>query len=88
VTLTDTDDAANTVTLLYRAIDDLGGEVSEVANSFDQGDVYATGWRPQTETIPASLRGKRVELRFFATDIGDSIYDTAVLIDNIRITEP
>jgi hypothetical protein len=86
VTLTDAEDAANQVVLLNRKVDDLCGEVSAVSNSFDQGDVYATGWRGFSQAIPGSLVGKRVILKFYATDVGDSIYDTAILIDDIRIT--
>lgn len=88
VTLSEVDNATNTVTLLNKTIDGLAGEVSKVSNSFDQGDVYATGWRTADVVIPESLRNKCVKLQFYATDIGDSIFDTAVLIDNIQITKP
>ena len=52
--------------------------------SFDQGDVYYTGWRHEEIDISA-FSGKSAELRFFATDVGDSVYDTAILFDDIRI---
>lgn len=85
VTITEVDNPGNTATLLHETIDTLSGQVGQVANSFDRGDVYATGWRTVSQAIPASMQGKQVELTFFATDVGDSIYDTAVLIDNIEI---
>lgn len=85
VSLAEVDNPANNVTLLHETVDSLASGVSPVANSFDRGDVYATGWRALSQPIPASLQGKQVELKFFTTDVGDSIYDTAVLIDNIEI---
>jgi hypothetical protein len=88
VTLTDVDDEANSVELLNVYIDSLAAEVAPVSNSFDQGGVSATGWRTLEATIPPTLEGKTVQIRFFATDVGDSIYDTAVLIDNIQLREP
>jgi hypothetical protein len=54
--------------------------------NFDVGDVWYTGWN-NNETLDISgYKGKGVILKFFATDKGDSIFDTAILIDNIRIT--
>jgi hypothetical protein len=53
---------------------------------FDQGDTWYTGWQLNQTADISALKGKRVILKFFATDLGDSIYDTAILIDNIRIT--
>lgn len=85
VTMVDADDPANQATVQSDTIDSLAGGVSHVSNSFDQGDVYATGWRTTTFTIPPSLRGKRVRLTFSANDVGDSIYDTAVLIDDVKL---
>ena len=52
--------------------------------SFDRGDVYDTGWQNEALNI-SSLAGKKVELKVFASDVGDSIYDTAILVDNIRV---
>jgi len=87
VSLTEADSPANTVMLLLRTVDDLCGSVHPVPTSFDQGDVWATGWRTATTTIPASLRGKKVVLQFYTTDVGDSIYDTAVLLDRIQLLD-
>lgn len=51
---------------------------------FDRGGVYMTGW--QTTTIDISkYQGKNVTLFFKAHDIGDSIYDTAILLDQIAV---
>jgi hypothetical protein len=51
---------------------------------FDQGGVYMTDW--QTSTFDISVyQGKRITLILTANDIGDSIYDTAILLDDIAI---
>jgi len=86
VSMTDTSNPASTTILLHNTIDSLASSVSPVSISFDRGGVYATGWRSQSAAIPQALRGKRVTLRFFATDVGDSIYDTAVLIDDVALS--
>jgi hypothetical protein len=51
---------------------------------FDQGDVYMTDWQTSTFDVTA-YQGKRVTLILTANDIGDSIYDTAILLDDIAI---
>ena len=51
---------------------------------FDQGDVYMTDWQTSTFDV-SSYQGKRVTLILTANDIGDSIYDTAILLDDIAI---
>lgn len=51
---------------------------------FDQGDVYMTGWQSASFDIK-SYRGNCVTLFFRCTDVGDSIYDTAILIDDVKI---
>lgn len=50
---------------------------------FDQGDVWVTDWKRSTFDI-TQFQGQVVTLTLGTTDIGDSVYDTAVLIDNIR----
>ncbi|MSP90478.1 MAG: hypothetical protein EXR79_01520 [Myxococcales bacterium] len=54
--------------------------------SFDQGGVYMTPWQKQCADI-STLAGSnlKVNLSFFATDKGDSIFDTAVLIDEVTV---
>ncbi len=54
--------------------------------SFDQGDVWMVPWQ-KTCTDVSALSGidKKVNLKFFATDKGDSIYDTAVLLDEVTV---
>ena len=49
---------------------------------FDQGNVYMTGWQTFTYDLTA-YKGKCVTLALRCTDVGDSVYDTAILIDNI-----
>lgn len=81
----DIDDPENTYTMVEEAINSLASTVSPVANAFDRGDVHATGWRGFTGNIPAQLQGKKVMLKFETEDVGDSNFDTAVLIDNINL---
>ena len=51
---------------------------------FDQNDTHKTGWQKTTYNV-ANLAGQGpVTLKFFCTDKGDSIYDTAVLVDAIE----
>lgn len=51
---------------------------------FDQGDCHKTDWQKATYNV-AQLAGKGpVTLKFFCTDKGDSIYDTAVLVDAVK----
>ena len=52
--------------------------------SFDQGGVYNTGWRSGSLDI-SNLAGKRVKLTIYSSDVGDSIYDTAILVDDTTV---
>jgi len=52
--------------------------------SFDQGDVYMTGWQTYTFDI-TGYRGKIITIEFSAGDVGDSIFDTAILLDDIEV---
>lgn len=61
----------------------VGLEPSSV--SFDVGDVYATPWQTVTvDMLPYAGKGP-VRLSLFATDVGDSIYDSAILLDGILL---
>ncbi len=51
---------------------------------FDRGDVYMTGWQSATFNI-SPYKGQRVTLILGAGDVGDSIYDTAILLDEIAV---
>ncbi len=51
---------------------------------FDQGGVYMTGWQTSTFDL-ASYKGKCVTLALRCADVGDSVYDTAILLDDIKI---
>jgi len=66
--------------------DGIAGDLISVSPeiSFDRGDVYMTGWQSSSLDI-SSYQGQCVTLMFRATDVGDSIYDTAVLLDDIEI---
>ncbi len=74
----------NCSTLFNRKVDDLCSSVVKSDVSFDRGDVWMTGWQKENLNI-TGYAGKKVNLTFSAHDVGDSIYDTAVLIDNIKI---
>lgn len=51
---------------------------------FDRGDVYMTDW--QTITFDVSqYHGQRITLILAAGDVGDSIFDTAIVLDEISI---
>jgi hypothetical protein len=54
--------------------------------NFDKGDAWYTGWNQDQTVDISAYKGKGVILKFFATDKGDSVWDTAILIDNVRIT--
>jgi len=60
--------------------------VSPVNFDQDDYDVWYTGWQSGETVDISTYKGKGVILKFLATDKGDSSWDTAVLIDNIRIT--
>lgn len=45
---------------------------------------YHTGWK-FVEFDVSQFQNKTVTLRFIVYDVGDSIYDTATLIDNVTL---
>lgn len=51
--------------------------------SFDQGGVYMTPWVKAEADVAPFVGNGNVTLKLFATDVGDSIYDTAILVDKI-----
>jgi hypothetical protein len=53
--------------------------------SFDVGGVYNTAWQLYKGGISLLAGAGPVTLSLFATDVGDSIYDTVILIDKIEI---
>lgn len=85
VTITDIK-ANSTTTIIERRIDDLCGSVTKVDNSFDKGDVYSTGWHNLATFDLTAYRGRAVKLTFSCNDVGDSIYDSAILVDHIVIS--
>jgi hypothetical protein len=53
--------------------------------------VWSTGWQLQSidiSGIAAANQNKPVTIRFSAGDVGDSIFDSAILLDAIKITKP
>ena len=83
--------------LFNRKIDDLCGMVHEADVRFDKSfegcepsesndcKVWSTGWQKASLDVSA-FADKPANLRFYAVDIGDSSYDSAILIDNIAIS--
>jgi hypothetical protein len=65
-------------------IDDLCGSVVPADVSFDKGDVHMTGWISQAVDVTL-LAGTTGVLRFGAEDKGDSIYDSVILVDRVRV---
>lgn len=61
--------------------------LSKADVSFDKGDVHMTQWQRTTFDLLPILGGEPTNaiLKFHCKDTGDSIYDTAVLIDTIKI---
>lgn len=84
------------VTLLSKTIDGIAAQFGADTNQigqlikvspeivFDEGGVYMTGWQETTFDI-TPYRGQVVTVVFIAGDVGDSIYDTAILLDDIII---
>ncbi len=82
------DEYGNEDVLFYKSIDDIYNEYSLSLVSpdivFDQGDVYFTGWQFLELDISA-YAGTGITLVLSSGDVGDSIYDTAILLDDITI---
>ncbi len=51
---------------------------------FDRGGVYMTGWQSLTLDV-APYRGQTITIDLEAGDVGDSIFDTAILMDELSI---
>ena len=74
--------------IFHKTIDDINNEYSltEVSPGivFDQGGVYYTGWQFFSYNI-SEFAGTNITIIFRAGDVGDSIFDTAILLDEIEI---
>jgi len=51
---------------------------------FDQGGVFNILWKKTVKNIQALAGAGRVKLRLYASDTGDSIFDTVILVDSIQ----
>ncbi|MGE5352937.1 MAG: choice-of-anchor L domain-containing protein [Acidobacteriota bacterium] len=51
---------------------------------FDRGGVYMTGWQDFSVDVSA-YRDETLTIELSAGDVGDSVYDTAILLDNIEV---
>jgi hypothetical protein len=79
-----------TTTLFSRTVDQLCSGTFQVPFSFDRppGSNWSFGWQTTNVDVSAlatANSGKSVTITFAVTDVGDSIFDTAVLIDKIAI---
>jgi hypothetical protein len=80
--------------VFQKTIDGLAGQVIPADVKFDRVNppsndtvtVYRTTWRVDTLNLNA-YSGKTILLKFNCTDVGDSIYDSAVLLDDIKFLE-
>lgn len=52
--------------------------------SFDQNGVFSTPWVQSKVDVAPFVNNGNVTLKLFATDVGDSIYDSAILVDKIE----
>lgn len=68
----------------YTFIDGRCGSVSPVDVAFDRGRVFATGWRSVSVDV-TGYAGQDGVLAFGAEDVGDSAYDSAILMDDVTI---
>lgn len=82
------DDVGNENILFYKTIDNINDQYGVFYVSpeivFDQGDVYGTGWQFVSFDI-SEYAGQGVTLILSSGDVGDSIYDTVILLDDISI---
>ena len=91
-------ESGSEITLLEKTIDGLAAEFGASHNPdvqgnlisqspgivFDRGDVFGTGWMSVTFGI-TGYRGQKITLILSAGDVGDSIYDTAILLDECKL---
>jgi hypothetical protein len=74
----------DTTSLQSTRVDDLCPFVVPDPVEFDQGDVYTTGWVAQAVDL-TPLAGTTGVLRFAAKDVGDSVFDTVILVDRVKL---
>lgn len=80
------DENGNSTQIAYESVNKSSWiQVSGI--NFDGGDatVYHTGWKTVSVDISA-YQGQYITIRFVTFDVGDSAYDTAGLIDNVRVS--
>ena len=78
----------STATFLNMNVDTLCATVVPVSINFAGGDAttFMTGWQTAVVDVSAYAgSGVPIVLRLTVGDVGDSAYDTAVLIDKVRI---
>ena len=74
--------------LLYKTVEavNISTWYSISGINFEGGDstTYHTQWKSYTIDV-SKYRSQMINLRFIVFDVGDSIYDTAALIDNVKV---
>lgn len=70
----------------FGADTNMAGQLIRVSPNivFDRGDVYMTNWQTKSFDV-TPYRGQTVVIVFICGDVGDSIYDTAILLDAIKV---
>ena len=80
-------DGSKTDVLFNKAVDNFASQYSLSYISpkveFDDGDVYMTGWQTSKFDI-SKYKGKSITLIIESGDVGDSVYDSATLLDEIK----
>jgi len=87
LTISIVDSLGNTNTLLHETIDSfVGYGLTDCSPpvAFDQGDCFMTDWRQLISNMQA-YQGQVVRLKISVGDVGDSIYDSACLLDEITL---
>jgi len=80
------EDGAKTI-LLHRDIDSTDVWLPLPGDIFPgrREAAFHTGWQTVNYHIPVALRGRNVTIRFRVEDVGDNLYTSAALIDDVRI---
>lgn len=75
------------ITAVTKKVDDICNDsktpLTPADVAFDQGGVFMTQWQESVKDISPFAGNGNVLLSFFATDVGDSVFDTAVLFDKV-----
>jgi len=78
--------SSGTTTIAYESINTSSWTAVNGIDFYGGDDTtYMTGWKTITYNVSGLTVGESVTLKFHTWDKGDSIYDTAALIDNVKL---